>query len=793
VPDERIRDPWGPTTGIDRGGDWPERVDVSLADGLAEQDVERWVQSACVLCSNGCGCDIAVKGDRIVGVRGRAIDRVNRGRLGPKGLYAWQANNSPDRLTRPLVREGKELVETDWDTAMSRIAERMRELLDSKGPQSIGFYNSGQLFLEDYYALGILAHAGVGTPHVDGNTRLCTATAAQALKESFGCDGQPGSYADIEETDALFLWGHNVAETQTVLWARMRDRLEGASPPQLVVVDPRPTVPAARADVHLALRNGTNLALMNALVHEVIENGWVDEQYVDAHTVGFDKLVERTESCTPEWAAEICGVDAGLIREAARIFGTSDRVLSTVLQGFYQSHLATASACQVNNLHLLRGLLGRPGAGILQMNGQPTAQNTRETGANGDLAGFRNWQNQEHLNQLAELWGVPHETIPHTGPPTHAMEIFRYAELGTINLLWVIATNPAVSMPELRRIRKILDQDSLFLVVQDTFLTETARYADVVLPTAIWGEKTGTFTNADRTVHLSERAVSPPGDARPDLDVFLDFSRRMGFTKEDGSPLLPWSSPEEVFDAWRECSRGRPCDYSGLSYDALRGSGIQWPVTAASPQGTARLYTDGVFPTDPETAEDYGHDLNTGGTFSREEYEALVEPGKAILKSAVWSQPPEGPTDDYPLLLTTGRTVFHFHTRTKTGRTPQLQQAAPQPWVEISPEDAAPLGLAEGDLAELTSPRGSVQVRARLNGIRRGVVFVPFHYGRWQAGTSFDDDHPRTANELTITAWDPVSRQPYFKVGAVKLTKVSDGDGTSPAPAVGAPAMDREA
>src|SRR3954451_2361831 len=288
MPESRdsIQDVWGRRTPFRGSGRWPIRVDQHVTERP-----DHWVQSCCVLCSVGCALDIGVKDGRIVGIRGRGVDRVNRGRLGPKGLFGWQAHNSPDRLTPALVREGKELVEVDWDTALNRIAERMRVLLETKGPQSIGFYNSGQLFLEDYYALGVLAHAGVGTPHVDGNTRLCTATAAQALKESFGCDGQTGSYADSDETDALFLYGHNVAETQTVLWARMRDRLEGPNKPALVVVDPRPTVPASRADVHLALRNGTNLALMNALVHEVIANGWVDRTYVDAHTVGYDKLV----------------------------------------------------------------------------------------------------------------------------------------------------------------------------------------------------------------------------------------------------------------------------------------------------------------------------------------------------------------------------------------------------------------------------------------------------------------------------------------------------------------------
>ena len=786
---ERIADPWGTASPHDRGP-WAARTDLQLAEGVSADDVD-WVQSACVLCSNGCGCDIAVKDGSIVGVRGREIDRVNLGRLGPKGLFGWQANNARDRLTTPLVREGSELVESDWDTALGRIASRMRELLADNGPQSIGFYNSGQLFLEDYYTLAVMAKAGIGTPHVDGNTRLCTATAAQSLKESFGCDGQPASYADVDETDALFLYGHNVAETQTVLWTRMRDRLDGSPPPALVVVDPRPTVPARRADVHLAVRNGTNLALMNALVHEVITNGWVDHDYVDAHVVGFEKLAERTASCTPAWAARICDVDPGLIREAARIFGTSDRVLSTVLQGFYQSHLATASACQVNNLHLLRGLLGRPGAGVLQMNGQPTAQNTRETGANGDYSGFRNWQNEDHMSELASLWGVPVSKLPHATPPTHAMAIFRYAELGTINLLWVIGTNPAVSMPELARIRKILAQKSLFLVVQDAFMTETARYADVVLPAALWGEKTGTFTNADRTVHLSEKAVEPPGAARADHDVFLEFSRLMEFRREDGTPLLPWSSPQEIFDAWRECSRGRPCDYTALSYDALRGSGLQWPVTDSAPEGTERLFTDGVFPTDPDYCEDFGHDLNTGGSLSRDEYAALVEPGKAILKSAEWSPPPENPTDDYPLLLTTGRTVYHFHTRTKTGRTPELQAAAPEPWLEIATEDAETLGIGDGDLVEVASARGSVRARARLNDIRPGVVFLPFHYGRWRPGRDFDDDTATAANELTITAWDPVSHQPYFKVGAVKVSRL-EGEPESVAPLVGAPAIDAE-
>src|SRR5690606_5218579 len=292
------------------------------------------------------------------------------------------------------------------------------------------------------------------------------------------------------------------------------------------------------------------------------------------------------------------------VREAARILGTTDRLLSTVLQGFYQSHQATAAAVQVNNIHLVRGMLGRPGCGLLQMNGQPTAQNTREAGADGDLPGFRNWSNDAHIADLAKVWNVDPMEIPHYSPPTHVMKMVRYAEEGSIRMLWVQATNPAVSLPELARIRSLLSQERLFLVVQDIFLTETAELADVVLPAATWGEKTGTFTNADRTVHLSEKAVDPPGEARPDLEIFLDYARRLDLRDKDGGPLVHWHDPESAFEAWKKCSRGRPCDYSGLSYDALRqGSGIQWPCTEDSPEGTERLYADGQFFAAPDYCE----------------------------------------------------------------------------------------------------------------------------------------------------------------------------------------------
>jgi anaerobic selenocysteine-containing dehydrogenase len=771
----RIGEPWGERTPYAPGEPWPERVDLHLADDLTEADVEQWVPSASLLHSNGDAMDIAVKDGRIVGVRGRAQDRVNHGRLGPKDLYGWQANNSGDRLTRPLVRRDGRLVETDWDTALDVVAGRARELIDERGPSSLGFYTTGQLFLEEYYTLGLIAHGGIGTSHVDGNTRLCTATAAAALKASFGSDGQPGSYTDVDHADTIALWGHNVAETQSVLWTRMLDRLAGPNPPKVLCVDPRLTPVAREATVHLAPRPGTNLMLMNAILHELIANDWVDHAYVDQHAVGFEDLRSQVESTTPEQAAEVCDVPAEDIRAAARLLGSADRLMSTVLQGFYQSHQATASAVQVNNIHILRGMLGRPGCGVLQMNGQPTAQNTREAGADGDLPAFRNWSNKEHIADLAKVWNVDPMSIPHYTAPTHLMQIMRYVEDGSIRWLYVTGTNPAVSLPELRRIRSVLSQERLLLVVQDIFLSETAQLADVVLPAATWGEKTGTFTNADRTVHLSEKAVEPPGEARPDLDIFLDLARRLDLRDKDGAPLVKWTDPEGAFEGWKECSRGRLCDYSGLTYDQLRQGGVQWPVTEEHPEGTERLYAHGDFWSAPDTAETYGRDLVTGAPSTREKYVAYNPHGKAMLKPCEYVPPHEEPSEDFPFVLITGRTIYHFHTRTKTGRAPELEAAAPEVWVEMSLADAEERGWTDGDVIAVTTPRGRVEAPLRVTGVRRGVVFLPFHYGYWDTPARHEpvDGRGRAANELTRTDWDPVSKQPLFKTAAAQVERLA--------------------
>lgn len=758
---DSIADIWGDRT--PHYDDWQERIDERSID-----TPERWVQSACVLCSNGCGMDIGVKDGKIVGVRGRGVDRVNLGRLGPKGLHAWIANDSPDRLTTPLIRRNGRLEAASWDEAMELIVERSQSIQQQRTSGAIGFYTSGQLFLEEYYTLGVIGKAGLGTPHMDGNTRLCTATAAAALKATFGSDGQPGCYTDLDSTAAILHVGHNIASQQTVLWARILDRLAGENPPKIVVIDPRRTYTAKEADVHLAPKVGTNIPVMNGLLNLIIQAGHINPEYIAAHTVGFETLKATVSQWTPERVEQVANVPVRDLQAAAEILGTARSLVSTVLQGVYQSMQATAAACQVNNLHLIRGLIGTPGNGILQMNGQPTAQNTRESGADGDLPAFRNWDNPEHIAELERLWNIEPMIIPHWSPPTHAMQIWRYAEQGSIEMLWISGTNPAVSLPELSRARKILQKEDLFVIVQDAFMTETAELADVVLPAAIWGEKTGCFTNVGRTVHISHQAIEPPGEARADLDIFLDYARRMDFRDKDGAPLIKWHNSEQAFEAWKECTRGRPCDYTGMSYAKLsEGSGIQWPCNEQFPDGASHIYTDSHFPTDYDYCETYGHDLDTGAATTPEEYRADDPKGKAFLKAADYLRPHEEPDPEYPLWLTTGRVVYHFHTRTKTGRSPELNQAAPEAFVQMSDRDATQYGITEGDSIAVTSRRGKIIVPARIGDIIPGVVFIPFHYGYWDNG-----NRNRAANELTLTEWDPISKQPHFKYAAVKISKV---------------------
>lgn len=439
------------------------------------------------------------------------------------------------------------------------------------------------------------------------------------------------------------------------------DRLAGPEPPKIIVVDPRLSATAAKADIHLKLANGTNVALLNGLEHLIIKNGQYDKEYVANHTVGFDLLWKTVKDCTPEWTSKITGIPAETIIAAADMLGKAERLLSTALQGVYQANQATAAACQINNINLIRGMLGKPGCGILQMNGQPTAQNNRECGCDGEFPGFRNPQNPAHMEDLAKHWNIEVEKLPHWNQTTHASQMLAYLEAGQMGMFWISGTNPAVSFTNSERIRQIFTREDVFVIAQDIFPTETTALADVVLPAAMWAEKTGLGTNVDRTVHISHKAVEPPGECRSDMDIFIDYSRRMGFKDKDGLDLIQWNTPREAFEKWKVSTAGRPCDVTGLTYEKLTGgSGIQWPCNAeTAPYGTERLFTDKTFPTGIDDCESYGHDLETGAPYTLDDYRKFDPRGRAFLKHCPYRAPEEVVNEEYPFALATGRNVHH--------------------------------------------------------------------------------------------------------------------------------------
>ncbi|HJS86353.1 MAG TPA: molybdopterin oxidoreductase family protein [Acetobacteraceae bacterium] len=739
------------------------RIDINL--GIAGEP-DAWVHSACILCSNGCGLDIAVKDGRIVGVRGSADHPVNFGHLGPKGEHGWIANTAKRRGTAPMIRRGKgePLRPVSWPEAMDFFIEKFRDAWD-QGHENLACYNSGQLTIEELYTLGKLWRGGLQSSNIDGNTRLCTATSATGLMANFGADGPVASYVDIDQADLLCLYGHNVAEAQTVLWERMLAAKQ-KNGGRIMVADPRKT-PTVRqgADLHLQLRPGTNVALMNGVIHLLIERGWVNHDFVSQRTVGFAELNAVAGQYPPERVADICGIAREELERAAEWIGTTPRVVSTVLQGFYQSVEATASSSLVNTVHLLTGAIGKPGAGSLLMAGQPSAMCNREAGAGGSYPGYRNPHSEAQMRDLCERWNLDFDTF-HPEVPKDILLMMETAERGEIEFMWVIGTNPLVSLPDQNRSERIFKK--LFLVVQDPFIdAETVDLADIYFPAAMWGEKTGCVTNAERSVNLLLKAVEPPGQARSDFDIFVEVAGRLGFKDRDGAPLIPFRAPKDAFEEWRTVSKGRPCDYSGMSYDLILEMGaVRWPCNEQHPRGSERLYEDLRFWTGIDECESYGADFLTGNKNTRSDYERVDPKGKGFLKPVHWRRQPNPVSDAHPFTLITGRVVYHFHTRTKTARSTALNERAPRAYVEIHPDDAARLEIALGDLVEITSPNGRWEgVAMVVDTVRRGEVFVPFHYGQGS----------QSANQHTWYARDPVSHQPQLKSSPVAVRRLSFG------------------
>lgn len=531
----------------------PIRTDIHTEH---EEKVDQWIHSTCNLCSIGCGTDIAVKNNRITGIKGNKDHSINLSRLDPKAKDQWIPNNSPDRLLTPLIRDkNNDLQKATWDEAMDLIVKKAKESIEKLGPNSVSIYSTGQGFLEDYYTIAKVGRAGIGTHLLDANTRLCTATTEWCLLQSFGSDGVPAAFEDLDEAETVMLFGHNPAETGTVLFDRIMERKKSTGKPYLIVVDPRETLTAKEADLHLQIHPGTNVALLNGLLRFIVEHDWVDKHFIENYTIQFDEMREALREWDIQRTSQITDIPIEELIRAAEQLGKTDSLVSTTLQGAYQSNDATATCVAINNLHLMRGLIGKPGSGPLHLAGQPSSSGNRTVGGVGTYPANRNPENPEHLKEIADLWNVQPESLP-TGPEKGIMKQLEMMEAGSIGFFWNIHTNPLVSLPNRKRAKEAMKNP--FVVVQDPFLTATAEVADVILPPAMWGEKTGTMENGDRTINVLRKAVEPPNGVKSDFEILLEFGKRMGFKDEDGHPLISYTTPEEAFEEWKKYRKEGP-------------------------------------------------------------------------------------------------------------------------------------------------------------------------------------------------------------------------------------------
>jgi len=680
---------------------------------------EDWIKTTCGYCSVGCGMLLGVKNGKAVAARGNPEHPVNRGKLCPKGLSEHHILNAPGRAKQPLLRKNGKLVPVSWHEALDTMVERISGIQARHGAGSLGVIGTGQLVTEEFYTLGKLVQLGFRTPNFDGNTTLCMASAVSGYKLSFGSDGPPGSYADLETADVILLIGANIADNHPILCNRL-DRNKHRT---LIVVDPRVSKTAMMADVHLPVKPRSDIALVNGIAHILIRDELIDREYIEHHTNGFEELASFVSTFTPEHVSEVTGLSTTQIEQVATLYGRAKAAFIGWTMGVNHSTQGAVTVAAINNLALITGNIGRSGAAPFSITGQCNAMGTREAGFTSSLPGYRQFDNPAHREELADLWNVDQALIPKARGLAYP-DIIEAAVAGRIRALWFIATNPAVSFPNYKVLEHAL-RGVEFLVVQDGFHpTPTSEFAHLVLPAAIWGEKEGTYTNSERRISKVNRAVNPPGQALSDFDIFLALAERLGVRQH----LYPgWQSTRDAYSEWQRVSAGRMCDYSQFSWEEIEAvGGRQWAGD--------RLYSDGIFPT---------HD------------------GRAKLHCVPCDPFLEQPNQEYDLILNTGRTVEHWHTRTKTARVDLLNKMVPHAWLEMNPVDAARLKLRSHDRVTVISRRSHIPaLELRITSIvAPGQVFMPFHFAE------------SNSNLVTLGAFDPISREPNFKQCAVRIEK----------------------
>ena len=698
------------------------------------------VRTVCSYCGVGCGIVLTVRDGRVASVAGDKEHPANFGRLCTKGATSHEMLAAPGRLGTALVRADREspAEPTDVDRAITLAAGRLRAILDEHGPDALSFYVSGQLTMEAQYLITKLAKGFVRTNQIESNSRLCMASAGSGYKLSLGADGPPGSYQDFEHADVFLVIGSNMADCHPILFLRLMDRVKQGA--KLIVVDPRRTATAAKADLFLQIAPGADLALLNGLLHLIHADGQVDEEFIAAHTEGWAAMPEFLADYPPDVVASLTGLSEDDIRTAAKWIGAAGNWMSCWTMGLNQSTHGTWNTNALCNLHLATGAICKPGSGPFSLTGQPNAMGGREMGYMGPgLPGQRSVLSTEDRAFVEDLWGVPAGSI-RTEVGRGTIEMFERMAAGDIKACWIICTNPVASVANRRTVIEGLEAAEL-VITQDVFAdTETNGYADIVLPGAIWSETEGVLVNSERNVTLAPQVVPPTGQSLPDWQLIARVAVEMGFP-------FHYDSAEQIFEEIKRASNPfTGYDLSGITYSRLRETPVQWPAAAGGPDRNPVRYLgtgDLVFPT---------------------------ASGKASFFARPHLPPAELPDDEFPFTLNTGRVQHQWHTLTKTGKVAKLNRLNPGPFVEIHPADAAAMSIVDGDQVEIASRRGRAVLPAVVTDrVRPGCCFAPFHwndlFGEYLS-----------VNAVTNDAVDPISFQPEFKVCAVSLAKVATSE-----------------
>lgn len=700
---------------------------------------DRLVKTHCCFCGQQCGIQLKVKDNELIGFEPWEAFPFNRGMLCPKGVKRYLQGSHPDRLLKAQQRDPQApggFRAMEYEAAIRQTAESIQRIQAAHGPAAMGVLSGASLTTEKTYLMGKFARVCLKTPNIDYNGRLCMVSAAAGNKKSFGVDRAANTWADIPKAEVVWISGANVAECAPITTSYVWEARERGA--KIIVVDPRITPIARTCDLFLPVKPGRDVALFNGILHLMIENDWLDHQFIEQHTVGFDKLAERVQSWTPARTADVTGIAERTIRQAAEWWGTAKTSFLMHARGIEHHSHGVQNVLGAINIVLASGRIGREGCGYATITGQANGQGGREHGQKCDqLPGARDLANPEHREHVAKVWGVDPSELPQPG--VDAYEIFRKIDQGEIRGLLSICFNPLVSLPDSNFVRRMLEKLDFYVAI-DFFLNETARYADIVLPGSLHEEDEGTVTQIEGRVIKINKAVDSPGDARQDWRIVQDIAaalqRPHGFS---------FNEPREIFEELRRASAGGVADYSGITYEKIEANnGVFWPCPAEDHPGTPRLFEPGSWNPIAKGA----------GPF-------YFPDGKARFNLAEYTPPAEDVDSDYPLILTTGRVVSQFLSGTQTRRIGPLVDQYPEPLVEMHPQLAERLGISDGDWTTVESRRGTCTLKAAVvRTIRPDTVFVAYHW----AG-------PKSANQLTVSAQDPISKIPEYKVCAVRVRK----------------------